>query len=442
MKQYLVEHQQSRCFSNIHFPFLLTPRQSDENVHPPSNSSSAVRFSLSHKDYYADCYTSIQDVPYDWDRLAEGQDLFMGRTYLAALENHPPEPMSFVYLVLFHHDQAVGLAYGQTYPIQLGESIRDYSSGSTWEERLKSWIGKTFSFHMLIFGNALLSGQHHLIFDDHQIKAGHFYELIQESWDKTAAWLRSTGKKVQVMMVKDLTEAEQQMTGKLEAAGFHNFPFQPSMSLKLQSGWNSFDDYLDAMSSKYRVRARRAFKKGKAMQRVELDTEHLPDYQSVMYDLYQNVAEKADFSLIELHPEYIPSLKKTYRDQFTILGYFVGQELVGYCTTLHNGAELEAHFLGIAPKANRKYQLYLNMLYDMIKIGIKLGVERIVFSRTALEIKSSVGATPEVLHCYLRHRNSLLNLLLPFFVRYLEPEVQWRQRHPFKNVDYSKQEIS
>jgi hypothetical protein len=36
--------------------------------------------------------------------------------------------------------------------------------------------------------------------------------------------------------------------------------------------------------------------------------------------------------------------------------------------------------------------LYLNMLYDMIAYSINKGFKEIIFARTALEIKSSVGA--------------------------------------------------
>ena len=39
----------------------------------------------------------------------------------------------------------------------------------------------------------------------------------------------------------------------------------------------------------------------------------------------------------------------------------------------------EAHFLGFTPKQNQAYQLYLNMLYDLIKIGIESKVEAIIF---------------------------------------------------------------
>jgi len=43
----------------------------------------------------------------------------------------------------------------------------------------------------------------------------------------------------------------------------------------------------------------------------------------------------------------------------------------------------------------KEKMLYLNMLYDMVCHSINKGFKQIIFARTALEIKSSVGAIPE-----------------------------------------------
>ena len=435
MNQYLVEHQQSRCFSHIPLSFLTTHFKAKKEISPKEPSEDSAIIPLSIPDATLHCFRSIDDLPIDWDHLVDDRDIFLERAYLHHLENHPPHGLGFVYLLFYYQNEPVGLAYCQTYTIDLGRSIRDYSSGFFLGEKIKAWIGKTFSFNMLICGNSLLSGQHHLLFDDALVKADFFFTLVEEGIGKTADWLGSKGQKVDVLMVKDLKSPEKALSGKLDDNGFHLFPFQPSMVLHLESEWQTFEDYLSAMTSKYRVRVRRAFKKGKVLKRVELDVEHLDTYKDKLHELYQEVAEKADFSLLDLHPDYLPELKRTFKDELTILAYFVEGELVGYCTTLENGDELEAHFLGINESANYKYQLYLNMLYDMVKIGIDAKMDQIVFSRTALEIKSSVGAVPTCLSCYLRHQNGFLNRFLPFFVNYMEPEVSWKQRHPFKNVE-------
>ena len=76
--------------------------------------------------------------------------------------------------------------------------------------------------------------------------------------------------------------------------------------------------------------------------------------------------------------------------------------------------------------------LYLNMLYDMIAYSINKGYRRIVFARTALEIKSSVGANPEVLYGLMRHNNRFINFFVPKLFYYFEPKMEWTERNPFK----------
>ena len=113
--------------------------------------------------------------------------------------------------------------------------------------------------------------------------------------------------------------------------------------------------------------------------------------------------------------------------------YFLDEKLVGFTTTINNGHELEAHYLGYDAKVNGPTMLYLNMLYDMIKYGIEIGVNDIVLSRTALEIKSSVGAKPVNMYFYLRHQKTHTNKLLPMLLSYLTPNQDWEPRNPFKD---------
>ena len=54
------------------------------------------------------------------------------------------------------------------------------------------------------------------------------------------------------------------------------------------------------------------------------------------------------------------------------------------------------------------------------------------FGRTALEIKSSIGATPVEMSGFIYHNNKLINRFIGKIFKNLEPELHWQQRHPFK----------
>jgi hypothetical protein len=72
-------------------------------------------------------------------------------------------------------------------------------------------------------------------------------------------------------------------------------------------------------------------------------------------------------------------------------------------------------------------------LYDIINCGISQGFERIILGRTALEIKSSIGAIPVQLNGFMRHSYTLIHQNLSRIFPFLEPKTNWIQRHPFKD---------
>ena len=68
----------------------------------------------------------------------------------------------------------------------------------------------------------------------------------------------------------------------------------------------------------------------------------------------------------------------------------------------------------------------------MTQFGIEHSFEKNYFGRTALEIKSSIGATPVQMSGFIYHTNAIVNKWIPKLFKRLEPETVWQQRHPFK----------
>ena len=100
-----------------------------------------------------------------------------------------------------------------------------------------------------------------------------------------------------------------------------------------------------------------------------------------------------------------------------------------------NKNSLDAHFVGIDYEYNREYAVYQRMLYDYVTIGIEKKLDFINFGRTASEIKSSIGAIPQDLTIYLRHKKSIPNKLFRLFLNKIEPK-SFNQKFPFKAKDF------
>ena len=385
-----------------------------------------------------EAFDSIQKVPVDWDRLVEGKDCFLTRKFLRMMEDHPAKGIYPYYLLFSMAEEVVGVAYLQHLHFNFREAFQEVNEEGTWKARWENlsrrvfvWAGNRMKAHPLICGSVFLTGEHGFCFrDGSRLDETRQYEIVNTGMEKLRQAISSRPK---IHVVKDLDPKRPKSKGFYESHGYVEFPWlQPSMEMTLPDSWSSFDHYLAAMLSKYRTRARRAAKKAKALSKREICDEELQRVSPRLDELYQGVAKGVGFNVAMLPKDYFLLLKTTFPERFRITGYFRDDQLLGFCTTFRNEREMEAHFLGFDHDANRTHQLYLNMLYDIVRTGIESDSNRIHFGRTAHEIKSSVGAVPIVYHTYVRHTNRLLNNLAGRVLKNSRKEMDWVQRHPFK----------
>jgi hypothetical protein len=389
-------------------------------------------------------FTSIEDCTTDWLQAQPSDDIFLQYPYLSAIENCPPEAMSFYYLIFYQEDRPVGVSYCQFLQFKATRSVNEtiiktpFSRFPKLEKGLRDAILNWSSFNVLIGGNLLLTGNHSFVFIDEVVSLDEAYACIGEAMDLLK-------KKVQahIWFMKDFLEEDRKNTHQWKKRQFREYAFMPTMLMRLQPEWKTFDDYLSALTSKYRVRTKRAFKKAKGVIRRELTVQEISQWREDLFDLFKRVVDKADFNMTYISPDYFYSLKKALGDQFCVIGYFLEGRLIGFHTTIENGSELEAHYLGMDLDLNRSHQLYLNMLYDIIQCGIQKRKEQISFARTAMEIKSSVGATAENMYIYLRHTNPVKNQVYHQLFRLFKPDTEaWEPRHPFSSVPVNARKVT
>jgi len=146
---------------------------------------------------------------------------------------------------------------------------------------------------------------------------------------------------------------------------------------------------------------------------------------------------KADFRLGKLQSKALAELLKRIPAQFFVRQYFINEELVGFMTAMRCGNVIEAHVIGIDYDTNREHGVYQRILYDYVELAIRLRCTRIVYGRTAEEIKSTVGAFPVDLTCCIKHRRFISNALLSMIINYVKPS-DYPQRDPFKAETIAK----
>ncbi len=204
------------------------------------------------------------------------------------------------------------------------------------------------------------------------------------------------------------------------------------MIVQLDPKWKTFVDYKNVLKSKYRVKANKADSSSSDLD-TRLFTEHdFETYKDELQTLYQNTIDNASFNAQVLNLNTYIHLRAKFKDDFIVKAYFLEDKLVGFLTALVNKNVLDAHFIGLDYQLNKSHAIYPRILNDYVRLGIEKQVSSINLGRTASEIKTTIGAKPLELSCYIKHKNPFFNSLIkPFFRRIKIKE--FKQHLPFKN---------
>ncbi len=404
----------------------------------PARSAHEALATDSYGAYHITLYEDIRHIAGEWDKLGH-ENILLSSAYLSALQAAPPDDMRFHYLMVHAGDILKGIAFTQLDRFRATRSIRYQGTGSAAGnargllQKFRIRIADKVQFNTLVCGNTLVTGKHGFLFtpdmqDVEQISiVSHVMQWLHRD-------LKKQGINVGLLFIKDFFRPlfdDTRTFGLVRR--YHRFHAQPNMILHLDPSWETIDDYLHSLSSKYRIRVRRAKKKCADIVHREMDLEEIRQHKDRMMTLYRSIAERVSFNLFILNTEYFCSVKEHLGERFKVWGYYDSDDrLIAFYTVLINGEEVEAHFLGYQDTVNRDHQLYLNMLVKILKFSISISARRIVYGRTAPEIKSSVGAEPYHMFFYLQYKHWLINGLVPWIYGLLEPPVQWSQRHPFR----------
>lgn len=377
----------------------------------------------SHQIY---CHTDA--LPLSWDLLAN-DNIFLSKKYLEALEKAAPSNMTCHFIGVFRGDELVAIALSQFLDLN---AIDCYGNKNQVKHLcLKNYLFKKYSSRILVMGNNMLSGQ-----NAYAVSATAILPQVLQALGLAADELKTIFNKkgidIHLTTFKDFQATEIEDFNIPIFKDDLRFSVQPNMVLPINKEWKAEQDYVNAMSKKYRAQFKRCRTKAKGVEKKELCLEEIIEQEDKLQELYLHVASNAPFNTFYLPKHHFSVLKEKLQSAFMLIGYFMDNQLIGFKTMISNGDVLDTYFLGYDDTIQKGKMLYLNMLYDMTSHAIHNGFSKIIFGRTALEIKSSIGAKPEEIIGLMKHSNKTINRFLPFFFNYLEPKTVWQERNPFQ----------
>lgn len=386
--------------------------------------------------YEIELFDSINGVEEAWSVISSAHDIFYSAEFLRCVETYPASGIKPYYGIVKDNNHPVGIIYFQSKSVKLRENLRyTKKNGDSKLSHLsvpfKKAVVNAINFETIVCGNLLLTGKYGFYFKD-TVPRDVQFDIVRKAIDKLVDYLNTLDIKPGLILVKDFFSQDVPVSAEYQA-DYTKFTVQPKMLLDLDPNWKCFDDYLEDMKSKYRVRARKALQKAKNITKIVFQEEDIAKHRNVIHTLYKNVSDQADFNAFILHDRYFENLKSALGDKMTFTTYWLEGTMVAFFTSIKNFDVLDAHFLGYDPQHLQENQIYLNMLYDLVKEGINKQVAQVDMSRTAVEIKSTVGAIPNDMFLYLKHTNTMLNKTVDFVLGFVKPEEKYIIRSPFRD---------
>lgn len=386
-------------------------REQHKERHRPSGYAFAVADSIDYLDKA------------HWDRVTSHDSLFLSPRYLRVLEEAGPENLRQRYALIFREKEPVAAIAAQTVTVSLSRLTKKASSNGRLD-RLEE--------KMLVCGNLLSWGMHGICFAPN-VDQQALWPAVAEAVYRLRRVDKLFGDTAFVM-VKDITDTYASAATALSRYSYRELETEPNMVLDISPKWKSYDDYLASLTSKYRKQAKQIDKEvataGCAVE--EIKTDQIARDAEKLHALYLQTHKNARLRLVTLPVAFLPTLARQLGDdmRFTVLRK--DDQLLGFVTTVKDGETAVGYYIGFDRKANADIPIYFRLLQSVVGHALSLGCKRLSLGRTALEPKARLGARPDPMRVWIRHRIPMLNLIVHGLLHTLDDHDEAPERNPFK----------
>ena len=222
------------------------------------------------------------------------------------------------------------------------------------------------------------------------------------------------------VLFRDFLDDELAGVALLADHGFRLVPNLPVASFAM--GWATPEAYVAALRSPYRraFRQRReAFARSGLVARATTDFAPLAD---ALTALWRQVYDRArEYRREVLPPTFFSRMAEELGAVAEVLLLERQGRILAFALLFQEDDRLIWPYCGLDYSANEEYELYFNLLYEILFHGMRRGVREIDMGITTLDAKKRVGATVNPLHMYMRHQSWWMRRLGPWLFRLLTP---------------------
>ncbi len=363
-----------------------------------------------------------------WNALTAGSSLFLRRDVLRVNEQHGPDNILPRYAMIFRDDKPVAAVAAQIVSVT-GERLRRGANTAALSPAAKAATAKMRE-RMLVAGNLLSWGFHGIALVPEEDPAA-LWPGVAEALYRIRRAERLTGQ-TNLVLVKDVSGQPAGLEA-LRRFSYRPLETEPNMVLSINSAWHGYDDYIAALDAKYRRNAKDQMKKLAAAGCIVEPLADLPLHAPRLHQLYLAVHANASVRLVTLRESYLPALARALGENLRCTVIRRGDEIQGFVTSLRDGETAIAYYIGFDRVAAAEgLPIYLRLLHATIGDAIAWRCRYLSLGRTALEPKAALGAKPEPMFVWLRHRVPALNWMLRGLLGAV-PHAEAPERAPFRS---------
>jgi len=348
----------------------------------------------------------------DWDLIFG--DIPEGYNFYKTLEESGLKDFTFYYAVLYRDKEIISIA-----PLFITDFNLDIAAEG-WIENMIQVIRKSVNSRFLIFktlfcGSPFRESGILGIRKDINEKRPILDKLI-----KTISEFCKE-KKTTLIVFKDFLKDDCLLLDSLISKDFLKVKSFPSVVTELN--FHSFDEYLHSLGYSTRKSLRKKIKKAyeSADIRVKI-AGNIDDIADEIFRLYENTYHRGATKFERLTKELFINAGRNLSPNIKIFLYYVNGKLGAFNLCLVYKDLFIDKFIGFDYDISRKYNLYFVSWCYNIEWCLKNSIRFYQTGQTDYHPKLNLGGMLIPLYVYIRHKKSLLNLILKLLAVFLKPE--------------------
>jgi hypothetical protein len=370
-------------------------------------------------------FQSYKQLPPAWDVMLPAGHKFKTAS-LAYIEDSNIDNLNHYYGVLTVNGAMVGAMYLQRLNVNK-DHYPNFSSTGTIAGHVYNTISKR-SYGLLVAGNLFYTGFPSYWYNNQAISADVFYKAFKQAVNKLLSVTKSSA-----LMLKDVND---QLKNQLETKnwGFTHMGEDIFMQMALNPKWKSFDDYTKSLTKKYVARIKKMQEGRRELEIHQLNIAEIEAYLPDIERLYLDVCSHSSVKMGMLNGAYFLNMKKAMGEKFEVWGWFKGNEMMAFTTSVIENGDYEVYYIGYSEANNKAYCIYPNVLLHGVERCILLQKNTLKLGRTALEAKAIIGCKPVYLDNYIKLKSKPMQLGLKYMLKVFANErgTEWKKRNPFK----------